>query len=340
METQNRLDTLSLLVHADSMVKTLVVGAGLSGLMITLRLRHSRDVALVDKATGVGGRLATRRTDNAKFDHGAQFYRLKAPLRDLHERWLERQLVKLWFIENQEQHFCAVGGMTTLAKDLAQDANVIVNEKVVGLERKDQKWIATFESTRIDKVDEVIFTCPTPQTLEIFEASSLAHTARLSEVIYSKSLVLMIESSPTPFRFRALGYVEPQNSSIFSVADQNEKGISNLNAITVTLTAKTSGLLFDSPNENIIRHAIEELQKIDPDFKPGKTQLKKWKYGQVEKSFGELFAQVADGIYLAGDGFGGASLNGAARSADALSKHLLQKKATPQSVGIFTKGQK
>lgn len=329
-----------LLEDAASMLKTLVVGAGLSGLMIALSLRDSRDVAVVDKARSVGGRLATRRTDNATFDHGAQFYRLKAPLREMHERWLERQLVKLWFTENQEQHFYAVGGMTALAKDLAQDTRVIVNERVVGLERKNQKWVVTFDSARIEKVDEVIFTCPTPQTLEIFKVSSLAYPARLSEVLYSKALVLLIEDSPTPFRFQAHGYVEPQNSSIFSVADQHEKGISKVNAITVTLTAETSDQHFDSPDEDVIRHAIGELQKIYPNFVPGITQLKKWRYCQVQKSFGELFAQVSDGLYLAGDGFGGASLNGAARSADALSKHLAHLNAPQQSVNVITKGKK
>ena len=104
------------------------------------------------------------------------------------------------------------------------------------------------------------------------------------------------------------------------------------------MTAESSGLHFDLPDKDILRHAIGELQKTDPNFEPGKTQLKKWKYCQVEKSFGELFAQVAEDLYLAGDGFGGSSLNGAARSADALSKHLLQKNPTPQSVEIFTKG--
>jgi renalase len=307
-------------------MKTVIVGAGLSGLLLAEKLNPVRDVAVFDKARGVGGRLATRRTDTSKFDHGAQFYRLKGPIRELHERWFQQGLVHLWFEENGEQHYCATSGMTALAKDLAQNTNVILSERIATIHREGEKWNIKFESGRSESTDEIVFTCPVPQALEILKSSSLPYPSRLDDVTYTKALVLLIENSPVPFQFSSHGYVEPKGSSVFSVADQHEKRISKTPALTITFNADFSEANFESPEHETIEQALTELKKLSPGFEPGETQLKKWRYCQVQKSFGELYVKVSDGVYLAGDGFGGASLNGAARSATALAVHLNHQK--------------
>ncbi|RYZ67105.1 MAG: hypothetical protein EOP05_18185, partial [Proteobacteria bacterium] len=271
------------------------------------------------------GRLATRRSNDAKFDHGAQFYRLKAPLREVHKRWSDRNLSKLWFAEDGEQHFNAPDGMTALAKDLAQEMNVILSERVVSIKRQGQTWTITFESGQIEFADEVVFTCPVPQSVEILKVSGIVYPVQLNDVNYTKALVVLIEKSPVAFRFSGPGYSEPDSSLIFSIADQSEKGTSVIDALTITLKAEFSESHFDSPDSEVINTTIDELIRLSPSFVSGVAQLKKWRYCQVQKPFGDLFVEVAEGVYLAGDGFGGASLNGAARSANALAQHLSTK---------------
>ncbi len=313
-------------------MKTLIVGAGLSGLMLADKISPAREVMVVEKARGVGGRLATRRIELAKFDHGAQFYRLKGPLSKMHERWMARNLVKLWFTENGESHFNAIGGMTSLAKDLASGVDVVTSERIVTindtpndtLKMDVRKWSAVFESGRVEFADEIVFTCPVPQALDILRASGIQYNSVLDQVVYSKALVALFENSPVPFLGNAQGYFEPLDSPIFSVADQRAKQVSAVDALTVTLGAEASSMHFDLPDEATIRFTVEELRKLSPNFKPGFAQLKKWRYCQVQKSFGELYTEIKTGLYLAGDGFGGASLNGAARSSQALAQHLLK----------------
>ena len=60
----------------------LIVGAGLSGLVAARRLvdHYGAPVELVDKGRGVGGRLATRRMDGDRFDHGAQYFTARDPV--------------------------------------------------------------------------------------------------------------------------------------------------------------------------------------------------------------------------------------------------------------------
>jgi NADPH-dependent 2,4-dienoyl-CoA reductase/sulfur reductase-like enzyme len=56
-----------------------VVGAGISGLTCARTLAdHGLPVTVFEKSRGVGGRMATRRSDNgAVFDHGAQYFTVR-----------------------------------------------------------------------------------------------------------------------------------------------------------------------------------------------------------------------------------------------------------------------
>ena len=53
-------------------MKTLIVGAGLAGLVCARELQAAGDeVSLIDKGRGYGGRLSSRRREGLSFDHGA-----------------------------------------------------------------------------------------------------------------------------------------------------------------------------------------------------------------------------------------------------------------------------
>jgi len=77
------------IMTTDSHVDAIVIGAGVSGLIAarTAQANGAR-VLVLDKGRGVGGRLATRRTDSGVFDHGAQFFTARDPqFRLLVEAW-------------------------------------------------------------------------------------------------------------------------------------------------------------------------------------------------------------------------------------------------------------
>ena len=55
-----------------------VIGAGIAGLMASSHLsKAGYRVAVLEKARGVGGRMATRRIGEAVCDHGAQYFSVK-----------------------------------------------------------------------------------------------------------------------------------------------------------------------------------------------------------------------------------------------------------------------
>ena len=53
----------------------LILGAGLAGLSCARRLQDAgKKVLVLEKARGLGGRMACRRTEKGAWDHGAQYF--------------------------------------------------------------------------------------------------------------------------------------------------------------------------------------------------------------------------------------------------------------------------
>ena len=56
-------------------LRIVVVGAGMTGLTAARALSgQGHDVVVIDKARGPGGRMSTRRDNDLRFDHGAQYF--------------------------------------------------------------------------------------------------------------------------------------------------------------------------------------------------------------------------------------------------------------------------
>ena len=67
----------------------IIVGAGISGCVCAWRLAEAgHEVTLLEKGRDVGGRMATRRMNGARIDHGAQFFTARDPrMLDLLKKW-------------------------------------------------------------------------------------------------------------------------------------------------------------------------------------------------------------------------------------------------------------
>lgn len=104
-----------------------VVGAGLAGLVAAARLAEAgRDVTVFEKSRGLGGRLATRRSDRGTFDHGAPVIHcetmLMAPLRT-------SAACAPW----GETGHVGMPGMSGLVRPLAEGLDIRNGTEVAGL---------------------------------------------------------------------------------------------------------------------------------------------------------------------------------------------------------------
>ena len=110
----------------------MIIGAGLAGLTCAQLLAATAvSVTVVDKGRGPGGRLATRRLDDERFDTGAQFFSVRdADFAAAVQAWEAAGVVKAWCdgfpllgapAARGDGHprYLALGGMNRLAKHMA-----------------------------------------------------------------------------------------------------------------------------------------------------------------------------------------------------------------------------
>jgi len=311
-------------------MKTVIVGAGITGLALGSFLREKNptdEVVILEKSRGVGGRMATRRTDRGKFDHGAQFYSHKESIAKLHLQWQSQNLVQEWFQSDNVSKFISPSGMTALAKSLAAPLSIELEMKALKVNSASGlSWEVEIENHLPMVADRLILTAPMPQNLELLDRSGLPVSDRLRKAVYAKAVVLLFEGIAPNDLDGTLGFKDNINESVFSVSNQFKKGLHSVPSWTVVMTPQFSDQVFEMADEQILPLALKEVMRIAPSLAYENVQLKKWRYSHpltLACSKGEpMFTDVAKNFYLAGDAFGGASVAGAVASAAQLAGYL------------------
>ena len=74
-----------------------IIGAGLSGLTCANILSQQHQVTVFEKARGVSGRLSTRRSEDLRFDHGAQFIRARSDVfKTFIDELINQHIISSW----------------------------------------------------------------------------------------------------------------------------------------------------------------------------------------------------------------------------------------------------
>ncbi|HAV61423.1 MAG TPA: hypothetical protein DCY13_03555, partial [Verrucomicrobiales bacterium] len=186
-----------------------IVGAGIAGLMTARQLvAAGRSVIVLDKGRGVGGRMATRRSGPVVFDHGAQYFTARDPdfLR-LVNAWEQEGLVRQWargFATmdggrkiDETPRWTGVDGMTCIAKDLAADLNLRLQQTVTAVRQQTRGWRVALAEGDSVAAGALLLTPPVPQSLQLLRKGQvqLPHDIRaaLERIRYAPCLALLIE---------------------------------------------------------------------------------------------------------------------------------------------------
>lgn len=296
----------------------IIVGAGMTGLTLGWDLTQkfpNLKLRILEKSKSSGGRMATRRINDLKFDHGAQFIKKC----ETSQRWIEtwqQEDVAQKFPTDLFDAFCGCRGITQLAKTIAKPLSIDYDHKVISLTAHHDVWILKCENGQFTHAKKVILTCPLPQSLELLTNSQVSFNSELSKIIYSKALVLLIESDQdtlSPMR-----YQENIGHGLFSICAQHLKNPMQSPSWTAVMTTEWSAEHFDQTEDEILKKALVKLSKVFPKLKVQKIYLKKWRFAQPQTTWPSPFDNPAPGLYLGGDAFGGPSLTGALRSSQGL----------------------
>ncbi len=153
--------------------QVIVVGAGISGILLARRLQaEGANVTVLEKSRGFGGRMATRRWDDQRFDHGAQYFRIRSPqAKDAIQPLIDAGVVVRWpggdGAGSGEDRWIGRPGMSAVARALAGDLRVIHEARVLEAVSNDGGWNVRLADGGELACRVLALTSPVPQSLAI-----------------------------------------------------------------------------------------------------------------------------------------------------------------------------
>ena len=273
-----------------------VIGAGLSGLAAARRLvQEGRNVVVVEKSRGLGGRAATRRLTcssgiEVPVDHGAQFFTAR-DIRFVEQvlRWEEEGVCFPWcegFMtwkegalhdpnpEWKENRYACRGGMTQLARSLAVGMEVMCDFEVSSVSLTQGLWelhadpldpLDPFHPRRKDspvRARELFVSVPLPQAVKLIGAQLSPDQHELIGRIHYGPCIAVMARYPdaiTSPAWRGIQARDPEGKISWMAWDSSKRVIGASSAFAVIHGSKSfSSRWLDASTEEL-REAGEEL---------------------------------------------------------------------------------
>jgi renalase len=334
-----------------------VVGAGIAGLCAARELVTAGGRVLVlDKARGLGGRMATRRLGSAVCDHGAQFFTVRGRafggiVAEAHEAGAAVEWCRGFTrdgslgAESGDGHprWRGVRGMTDLPKQLASwlaesgRCTIRSAAKAVALAAADGAATVTLEDGDSIVARGAILTPPVPQSLDLLAAGGLpaagsaevAVWQSLETVAYDPCFALLVVLNrpslvPPP---GGIQFDPAAGGPIAWIGDNCQKGISPVPALTIHADGASSRRHFDDPPEQVTAMLLDHARPWidgDPATAVIERSLHRWKFALPTTILPEPLVAVshAPPIACCGDAFAGPRVEGAASSGLAAGRWL------------------
>lgn len=318
-------------------MKICVIGAGISGCSCAHALaRAGHQLTVVEKGRGVGGRMATRRMEGARIDHGAQFFTIRdSRLQELNREWLKEEHVTPWYDRvpgkpevPSDMRYRGTLGMTGPAKSLTRKCSLELNFFVEKIERENT-WKVTERGGggRIVEADHLVLTIPSIQMLDLFERSMIdlggETSSRLQAIRHTRCLAIL-GILDRPSRLTQPGAVTHPFADVDWLSDNQVKGISEVPALTLHASAEFSDQYWEVPDKewaNDLTGPAEEAL----GSKITSWVSHRWGFAKPLVTFGASHYHLPElALTLGGDGFGGERVERAAISGLEAADAILQ----------------
>ena len=284
--------------------------AGLSAARILTQKGY--EVIVLDKGRGVGGRMSTRTVENAKADHGAQYFSVKTPeFQTLISELQSDNVTAEWHLAQRENvRYIGAKGMNTIPKKMASLSSVLVNEKVILIENNTVKT----ESGNIYPFDKLVITIPIPQVIDLFQNSKMLFSENdksvLGEIKYEPCIaVVAVLKEPTKI---VSGGIILENQPVSWIADNFQKGITQIPTVTIHASSAYSVKRFDDDVHEVAKDMLSSVNQYINSENIVSSQIHRWRFSNATKRHEAHFYQIENhAIYLAGDGFGMGNVEGA-----------------------------
>ncbi len=311
-----------------------IIGAGMTGLTLATELEaHGLAVGLVDKGCGYGGRMATRRIENLRLDHGAQYFTAQSPyFQATVARWESQNLIRTWFdaldtadkspdTHPRPRYIPQDVGMTSLPKKMAESLNASIHlgQRIVKLHTHQATWALENEAGEtLLHAKQLVITAPIPQTLDLLKQSNISlettQAHALEAVRYAPSLALIILTESPYFKDHfpnGLRFPDGEIISWMACNVSKYRQDSPLTALTLHASADFSKRYFEASEADILEAflpVLEHYAGITPSAIQ-QQQLHRWRYAFPENPIEDPVFKLEHplALWLAGDAFGSGS---------------------------------
>lgn len=307
-------------------LNTVIIGAGIAGLLAARVLQDAgARVTVLEKSRGFGGRLATKRVGDAVFDQGAQYFTVKYPrFAAWVERWERDGLVAPW-PGGAYRRYIGRPSMTAVPKALAEGLDIKRDHKVTALGCCGDHWCVDVENHGCLRAERIILTAPVPQSLALLRAGGFVVPeplmSQLTALTYDPCLALLVTLAG---RSRLpLDGVRCEEGVVRWAVDNQSKGVSpNVAAVTLHLSPEFSAANYGRTDLEVLELVRAEAEAVI-GAPIATATLHRWKFSHARNTHPERFVWwPEEQLGLAGDGFGGARVEGAALSGLALAERI------------------
>jgi renalase len=338
-----------------------IIGAGISGLAAAARLRAAgRDVLVLEKSRGLGGRAATRRIESAmgevSVDHGAQYFTVRdRRFQDHVDRWQEHGICFPWCEEFpnwidgkmternplwKETRYACRKGMSSLGKHLAEGTEVIRGHQVASVEKTTEGWVLHAEGEAHHSVvhaKSLFVSAPPPQALALVGKELPTEQLELVEHIEVAPCVAVLalypEEVPAP-TWKGIRVTSPHAIVSWIAWDSSRRKSGSPGRVAVLHGSGDYSRRWLDAGPEALRGAgaemLAEAARIGGPWMehPREFIVHRWKYAHAAGSAvrgGFLRVACDQPLYLIGDGYSGGRLESAWLSGTFAAEDLLVK---------------
>ncbi|MBI5089805.1 MAG: FAD-dependent oxidoreductase [Actinobacteria bacterium] len=313
-------------------MKVAVVGGGIAGLTAARTLNAAGHEAVVfERARRPGGRMATRRIDGARLDHGAQFFTVRTDEMAASVReWQADGKVREWcrgFSATGDGYprYVADGGMNALAQHVARGLDVRCESLVFSLHHSPapHAWEVKLDDGTVSRHDALVITCPLPQTFSLLVTAEVAMPEALWRTDYDRTLTLLAvldadSAVPPPGGVQGVG-------PFTFVGDNRAKGISAVPALTVHADPTWSAEHWNDDAASCHRALVDAAAPFVGRARIVTSQVKRWRFATPQAIWPEWHWSPEEhpSLAVAGDAFAGPRVEGAVLSGLAAAAALM-----------------
>lgn len=303
----------------------IIIGAGMTGLSAARELnRQGWDVTILDKGRGVGGRMATRRMAASRADHGAQYFSVRTPdFRQLVDQLEAADVANAWDLSGagiEHPRYVGTQGMSAIPKYLAQNLNIILQERATLIEHDESGCRVTTETGKTYRADALILTIPAPQALTLLQDSAITlpefENIALQNITYQPCLAV-IALLNQPSRIPPPGMHILEKDGIEKVIDNQQKGIApEQPTVTIHATPAFSTQHLEGDLREAGQKLLDQLTEWIPAESVAEYQVHRWRYSLAEVRHPEAYLRCPTPfpMLLGGDGFVLGNVEGAFQS--------------------------